>query len=104
MDASESLFKWESMRDVGALTLPYEQPIQGKVFEVELSSGPRVQVFRAGDGQFYFCHGLTFGGKHAPGGAVSPFSGTDVRTILDNHYRRLDRSEERRVGKECRSR
>ena len=82
----ELLFKWETMREVGPRTLPYEQPIHGTALEVELTSGPKVQVFRAADGQFYFCHGLTFGGTRAPGGAVSPFSGKDVRTILDNHY------------------
>lgn len=90
----EPVFKWETLREVGPRTLHYEQPLQGKVFEVELSSGPKVQVFRAEDGQFYFCHGLTFGGKHAPGGAVSPFSGKDVRIILDNHYRLLERESE----------
>jgi hypothetical protein len=25
-------------------------------------------------------------GRQAPGGPVSPFSGKDVRTMLDNHY------------------
>jgi hypothetical protein len=70
--------------------LPFKEPVLGKTFEVELTSGPKVKVFRADDGQFYFCHGLTFGGKEAPGGAVSPFSGQDVRTILDNHFRLVD--------------
>ncbi len=87
-DASEQepIFKRETMREVGPHTLFYDQPVHGKVFDVELTSGPRVRVFRADDGEFYFCHGLTFGGKQAPGGAVSPFSGKDVRTILDNRY------------------
>jgi hypothetical protein len=91
-DASEQepIFKWETMREVGPHTLLYEQPVQGKVLEVELTSGPKIQVFRADDGLFYFCHGLTFGGKQAPGGAVSPFSGKHVRIILDNHYRLVD--------------
>src|SRR5262249_39683010 len=66
------------------------EPVQGKLFEVELTSGHMVNVFRADDRQFYFCHGLTFGCKGAPGGAVSPFSGKDVRTILDNHFRPVD--------------
>jgi hypothetical protein len=86
----ESLFKWESMREVGPRTLHYEQPIRGHVFEVELTGGIKVQVFRAVNGEFYFCHGLTFGGKRAAGGAVSVFSGKDVRMILDNHYRLVD--------------
>jgi hypothetical protein len=86
----EPLFRWDTLCEVGPWTLAYEQPIHGKVLEVQLTSGPKVQVFRAGAGEFYFCHGLTFGGKQAPGGAVSPFSGKDVRTILDNHFRLVD--------------
>src|SRR5579864_7164 len=81
------MFKWETMRELCPNTLGYEEPVSGKVLEVELISGPKVQVFRANDGQFYFCHGLTFAATQAPGGPVSPFSGKDVRTILDNHYR-----------------
>jgi hypothetical protein len=80
------LFKWETLREVGPQTLKYAEPIPGKVFEVELASGQKVNVFRADDGQMYFCHGLTFEGKAAPGGAVSPFSGKDVQTILDHHF------------------
>src|SRR5437667_10494347 len=82
-----AFFQWRTMREAGPRSLPYEQPVHGMVFEVELTSGAKVRVFRADDRQFYFCHGLTFGGKEAPGGAVSPFSGKDVRTILENHYR-----------------
>jgi hypothetical protein len=50
-----------------------------------LPSGPTVRVWRADHGQEYFCHGLTFGGKEAPGGAVSPL-GDYVPTILGGHY------------------
>jgi hypothetical protein len=85
-DGGSSIFKWETMRELGPHALMYEQPIPGKILEVELTSGPPVRVFRTDDGQMYFCHGLTFGGKDAPGGAVSPFSGSDVLTILENHY------------------
>jgi hypothetical protein len=83
----ESIFKWETLREVGSYTLWFKEPVRGKRFVVQLISGPEVNVFRAEDGQFYFCHGLTFGGKAAPGGAVSPFSGQEVRTILEHHYR-----------------
>jgi hypothetical protein len=81
------IFNWDTIKEVGSLTLPYEQPVHGKILEVELTSGHTIRVFRADDGQFYFCHGLTFGSKVAPGGAVSPFTGKDVQTILANHYR-----------------
>src|SRR5438128_1664625 len=64
----ESIFKWDAMCEVGPHALPFQEPVQGKIFEVELTSGHRVNTFRADDGQFYFCHGLTFGGKEAPGG------------------------------------
>jgi hypothetical protein len=84
------LFKWETLREVRSDVLRYKDPIYGKTLEVELTSGAVIEVFRADDGQFYFCHGLTFGGKDAPGGAVSPFSGKAVRTIVTNHYRLVD--------------
>jgi hypothetical protein len=86
----ESIFKWQTMREIGPHALPFKDPVHGKTFEVELTSGPTIRVFRADDGQFYFCHGLSFGGTQAPGGAVSPFSGQDVWIILENHYRLVD--------------
>ena len=69
-----SLFKWETMRLVRAHALPYKGSpvIQGKILEVELTSGPAVRVWRSEDGTPYFCHGLTLGGKAAPEGIVSP--------------------------------
>jgi hypothetical protein len=84
------IFRWETLREVRRHTLPFKQPIHGTILEVELASGRNVSVFRADDAAFYFCHGLTFGGKEAPGGAVSPFSGQDVAIILANHYRLVD--------------
>jgi hypothetical protein len=63
------------------------------MYEVELTSGPRVRVWRAGDAQHYFCHGLTFGGKEAPGGPISPFSGKAVETILQRHYHSVPEPE-----------
>lgn len=87
-DASEykPIFKWDTLHEIGPRTLQYVEPIHGMVLEIELTCGKRVQVFRGADRQFYFCHGLTFGGIRAPGGPVSPFSGKDVQTILDNYY------------------
>jgi hypothetical protein len=85
-----SVFRWETLREVGPHTLPFKEPVSGLILEVELTSGHQVNVFRANDGAFYFCHGLTFGGKKAPGGPVSPFSGIDVRSIIDNHYQLVD--------------
>jgi hypothetical protein len=86
---SQSIFRWESMRERGPHILPFKEPLQGVILEVELTSNPVVNVFRADDRAFYFCHGLTFGGKDAPGGPVSPFSGRDVLLILENHFRLL---------------
>jgi hypothetical protein len=40
------LFKWETLREIGPLTLPYEEPVSGKVLEVELAGGPTVRVWR----------------------------------------------------------
>jgi hypothetical protein len=42
-------------------------------------------VWRANNGQDYFCHGLTFGGTEAPGGPISPL-GDHVPTILRGHF------------------
>ena len=78
------------MREVRQLSLPFREPVNGSIIEVELTSGSRISVFRADDHQFYFCHGLTFGGTAAPGGPVSPFSGYDVQTILSDFYQRID--------------
>jgi hypothetical protein len=86
------------MREVGPRTLHYEPPVHGKTFDVELTCGIKVHVFRADDGEFYFCHGLTFGGKLAAGGAVSVFSGKDVRMILDNHYRLVEPESDAAAG------
>jgi hypothetical protein len=83
----EPIFKWETLREIGAHDLGYAPAVPGKMCEVELSSGVPVQAWRAADGQQYFCHGLTFGGKDAPGGPVSPFTGRAVETILQEHYR-----------------
>ena len=94
----ESIFRWDTLRDLGPHTLPFKEPIPGRILEVELTSGHTITVFRADDGLFYFCHGLTFGGKDAPGGPVSPFSGKGVRTILDNHYAWVDPETDARAG------
>src|SRR4051794_18256097 len=81
-----SIFKWDTMREVGPETLRYETgALPGKICEVELTSGQKVHVWRSDDGQQYFCHGLTFGGKEAPGGPISPY-GEEVPVILSRHY------------------
>lgn len=87
-EAGESslLFKWETLTEIGPYDLPYESPIPGKMYEVELISGHVVRVWRGEDKRTYFCHGLTFGGKDAPGGSISPFSGKDVNVILEHHF------------------
>jgi hypothetical protein len=89
------IFKWDTMREIGQDNLQYQSgTILGKVFEVELTSGLQVTVWRSEDGQQYFCHGLTFGGKQAPGGAVSPY-GKEIPTILREHYVPVLESEAR---------
>ena len=81
-----ALFKWETLKEIGTLELRFEsRTIPGKYFELELASGSKVFVWRADNGQDYFCHGLTFGGNDAPGGAISPF-GNQVPIILREHY------------------
>jgi hypothetical protein len=80
------MFQWDTLRDAGRHIIPFKDPIVGRIAEVALTNGPVVRAFRADDGLFYFCHGLTFGGKTAPGGPISPFSGPDVQTILRHQY------------------
>jgi hypothetical protein len=63
--------------------------VPGKAFEVELTNGQVIRVWRADDCQQYFCHGLTFGGKRAPGGPVSPFTGKPVEMILHGYYQQM---------------
>jgi hypothetical protein len=80
------LFKWETLREVSADTRRLrDREILGSAWEVELISGETIRVWRAEDGREYYCHGLTFGGKEAPGGAASPY-GNQVPTILHAHY------------------
>jgi hypothetical protein len=81
-----SIFKWETLREVEQYSFRLKSgDMPGKTLDVELTSGPIIRVWRADNCQEYFCHGLTFGGKKAPGGVVSP-SGNHVATILSCHY------------------
>src|SRR5262245_47007955 len=80
------MFKWETLKQIGPHDLKYQdRVVAGKVLEVELTGGKVVRVWRADNGQDYFCHGLSFGGKEAPGGSVSPLS-DHVSVILREHY------------------
>ena len=89
--SSAGLFRWDTLRDLGPHDLSYRPPVLGRIMEVELTSGPGIwiRVWRAADGRSYFCHGLAFGGTAAPGGPVSPFSGTPVESILSYRYQRV---------------
>ena len=89
------MFDWETLREIGPDTYRFESgEVPGKVYEVKLTHGQAIQVWRADDGQQYFCHGLTFGGKEAPGGAVSPY-GDEVPTILGDYYGPVAEAEAR---------
>jgi hypothetical protein len=94
-ESGEPIFKWDTLKEVGRRDLGYKAPVQGKIYEVELTSGYTVKVWRADDGRQYFCHGLTFGGKDAPGGTISPFTGKPVETILQHHYQTISEMESR---------
>jgi hypothetical protein len=91
--ASEPIFKWETLREIGPHDFHYRQPVAGSKCEVELTCGSKIFVWRSGDGQQYFCHGLTFGGKDGPGGAISPFTGGPVETILKEYFDRTPEQE-----------
>jgi len=87
------------MRELGSRALTYEghPPRPGKAYEVELTSGQKIRAWRADNGEDYYCHGLTFGGKEAPGGLVSPF-GDDIPTILREHYQLVEKEAHARAG------
>jgi hypothetical protein len=85
-----SIFTWDTMKEVGVHDLQHQgQRVPGKMYEVELTNGKVVRVWRSDDGQQYFCHGLTFGGKEAPGGVISPYTGRPVETILQAHDEKI---------------
>jgi hypothetical protein len=89
------LFKWETMKEVGSHELKYrDRTVPGKNFDVELTSGAKVRVWRADNGEEYFCHGLTFNGKEAPGGVISPL-GDHVPAILRGHYEAIPEAQAR---------
>lgn len=90
-----SIFHWATLKEIGPHDFRYKTPVKGKMYEVELTSGQSVKVWRAEDGRQYICHGLTFGGLHAPGGPVSPFTGKPVETILQYHYEMVPEQESR---------
>jgi hypothetical protein len=84
------------MNELGPDDLQHQgQPVPGKMYEIELTSGKTIQVWRSMDGKEYFCHGLTFGGKEAPGGAVSPYTGKPVETILHEQYQMIPEAQTR---------
>jgi len=92
----DSLFRWDTLRVVGRHDLSYQRrPVPGTMCEVQLTSGAAVREWHADDGQQYFCHGLSFGGKDAPGGAVSPYTGTPVETILREYYQPIAEEQSR---------
>lgn len=90
MQKTDVLFCWDSLEDISPHVLNYDPPIPGKMCKIKLVSGHEIYAWRGDDCQTYFCHGLTFGGKEAPGGPISPFSGDDVMLILQHHYERVE--------------
>ena len=97
-DARDPLFRWETLKELGPETLPYRIPVFGTRCEIEVLSGERILVWRSDDGQQFFCHGLTFGGDLALGGAISPFSGAPVEAILRGHFDLVPNEEEAEPG------
>ncbi len=91
---STSLFAWDSLVEIASHDLRYPtRLVRGKACEIRLTSGTAIKVWQSEDGQEYFCHGLTFGGKERPGGAVSPFSGQPVQALLRDFYARVPEAQ-----------
>jgi hypothetical protein len=92
---SEPLFRWDTLTEVGTQELRYQdRTVPGRILEVEMTGGEKVRLWRADDSREYFCHGLTFDGKGAPGGAASPL-GDHVPTILRAHYQAVSETQAR---------
>jgi hypothetical protein len=90
------MFHWDTLKEIGPHELYYRRmPVPGKMYEVELTTGETIHVWRSDDGQQYFCHGLTFGGTVAPGGAISPYTGKPVQTILEEYYQMIPEEQAR---------
>jgi hypothetical protein len=87
------IFRWDTLTDLGLRELKYQhRSVLGHAFEITLTNGQKTHVWRAEDGMEYFCHGLTFGGKDAPGGSVSPFN-EFVPVILEGYFDPIAESE-----------
>jgi hypothetical protein len=97
-DLGHSIFIWATLKELAPEVLGYQNPVIVVRYEVELRCGERIHVWRSNDGKEFFCHGLTFGGKLAPGGAISPFGGAPVEAILRGHYDRVPGDEDAEVG------
>jgi hypothetical protein len=45
------VFKWDTLTAMGPHDLPYAQPVPGITYEVELTSGQKIRVWRSKDSQ-----------------------------------------------------
>jgi hypothetical protein len=97
-EPGQSIFRWDTLRELGSETLPYRVAVLGTRCEIELWSGERIHVWRSDDRTKFFCHGSTFGGDLAPGGPISPFGGTPVEAILRGHYDLIPNEGDAEVG------
>lgn len=95
---SESIFRWETLKEIERSDLNYADPVPGMNCEIELITGEAIEVWRALDRQQYFCHGLTFGGRECPEGPISPWSGRPVATILNALYEFVEPESDARSG------
>jgi len=65
----------------------------GDNYEVKTDAGNSIIVWKPHRNQAehhrYWCHGLTFGGKRAPGGPFSPYTGPSVQQIIKDEWDEL---------------
>jgi len=94
-----SLFRWGTIKETGTQYIQHQGvSYPGKVLEVGIVSGSVILAWRADDLQQYFCHGLTFGGKAALGGPISPFTGWSVEAILADCFFRITDEADAQTG------
>ena len=73
---------WSPNTDTGKKRRPWKnKATNGKVLKAKTDAGAPIEIWKPDDGQTYWCHGFTFGGKTAPGGPYSLW-GQDVPMVL----------------------
>ncbi|HTB80774.1 MAG TPA: DUF4157 domain-containing protein [Opitutaceae bacterium] len=75
--------RWNPNVDTGRKVKPWGAGPDGKILRANTDAGTPLDIWKPDDGQTYWCHGFTFGGRTATGGPYSLW-GQDVPTVLND--------------------